>query len=122
MENRKFHHYEKWEDYKAGFYDNVSGKNKILLIDKVIELFNNSELTEKYMRKVINEWVYSCEQNLTNNSMNKVAYLGQAACCIFAKIPSSITMEAWSKITKENRDKADFTAKYILKEWEEKNA
>jgi len=119
--NRIYHHYEKWEDYKAGFYDNISGKNKSLLVDKVIEMFSNYEYTEIYMRKVINEWKYSCEHNLTNNGLNKIAYIGQAACCLYAGVPSSITMETWSKIDKEHRDKADQIAKTILKEWEVKN-
>ena len=118
--NRIYHHYEKWEDFKAGFYDNYSSKNKDLLISKVIELFTNSELTEIYMRKVINEWVYSCEHNLSNVNMNRIAYIGQAACCIYNKIPSSITMEAWGKVDKIYRDKADEIADLILKEWEVK--
>ena len=31
-------------------------------IKKVIELFNNDDLTIKYMQKVIKEWKYSCER------------------------------------------------------------
>jgi hypothetical protein len=120
--NRIYHHYEKWEDFKVGFYDNCSSKNKDFLISKVIELFTNPELTETYMRKVINEWVYSCEHNLSNPSMNRIAYIGQAACCIFSKIPSSVTMETWGKIDKVHRDKADEIADLILKEWEVKYA
>lgn len=115
---RIYHHYEKWEDFKCGFYDNVSGKNKDELIKKVIELFSNPELTETYMRKVINEWIYSCEHNLSNISLNRIAYLGQGACCLYAGIPSTITMEAWSKVNKSDRDKADEIAETILKEWE----
>jgi hypothetical protein len=116
--NRIYHHYEKWEDYKAGFYDNISGKNKSLLVDKVIEMFSNYESTEIYMRKVINEWKYSCEHNLTNNGLNKIAYIGQAACCLYAGIPYQITMNAWNKVDIINRNLADKIAIKIIKEWE----
>lgn len=114
---RIHHHYEKWEDWKLGFYDNVSGKNKTDLINKVIELFSNPELIEVYMNRVISEWIYSCEQNLSNTSMNRIAYIGQAACCIYAGVTSSITMEAWSLVKKENRDIADSIASDVLKKW-----
>lgn len=115
---RIYHPYWLWEDYKAGFYDNVSGKNKKELINYVIELFSNPNLTETYMRKVIDNWKYSCEHNLTNLSMNRIAYLGQSACCIYKSIPSTITMEAWNLVDKSNRDIADSIASNIIKEWE----
>jgi len=115
---RIYHRYELWEDYKCGFYDNISGKNKEELVKKVIEMFSNSKLTSEYMNKVINNWKYSCEHNLTNPSLNKVAYLGQAACCIYAGVPSSITMEAWHLVSKENRNNADNIAKEILRIYE----
>jgi len=118
--NRIYHRYELWEDYKAGFYDNVGGKNKAVLIDKVVELFTDKALTKKYMEKVITDWPYSCEHNLTNDALNKIAYLGQAACCIYAGVTSSITMEAWHKVPKENRDIADAIAKEIVDNYKPK--
>ena len=113
---RIYHPYDVWEDFKNGFYDNISGKNKDVLLKKVVELFSDSILTETYMQKVIDEWVYSCEHNLSNNSMNRIAYLGQSACCIYAKIPNSITMQGWSLVSEINRNEADKIAnKLILK-------
>ena len=115
---RIYHRYEVWEDYPAGFYDNISGRNKSEMIDKVVELFSDSELTREYMNRVLNEWLYSCEHNLTNVALNRVAYLGQAACCIYAGIPSTVTMEAWSLVSEDNRKKADQLAEEIIKEYE----
>ena len=119
--NRIYHPWNLWEDYKAGFYDNCSGEEKKQKIDKVIEMFSSAELTEKYMRRVITEWKYSCEHNLTNSSMNKIAYLGQGACCLYASIPSTVTMEAWSKLTKEVQDRSNSIAEKILTEWNNRN-
>lgn len=116
---RIYHHYEKWEDFKCGFYNNITGENKEKLILKVIELFSNPALTETYMRKVINEWNYSCEHNLSNISLNRIAYIGQAACCLYASVPCTITMNAWNKIDIVYRDIADNIANKIIKEWEQ---
>lgn len=120
--NRIYHHYEAWEDYPAGFYDNISGKNKQEMIKSVIELFSAPEKTEKLMREVVLKWPNSCEHNLTNPAMNRVAYLGQAACCINAGVPCTVTMEAWNLVPKEYRDIADSIAEKIIKEWEVKYA
>lgn len=117
---RIYHHYEKWEDWKAGFYNACSGKIKEEKISKVIEMFNNEFLTRKFMLKVIDEWVYSCEHNLSNLSLNRIAYIGQAACCLYSEIPCSVTMEAWSLLSKEVQDRSDLIANEILTLWEVK--
>lgn len=115
---RVFHHWERWEDYKAGFYNNVSGKDKQRLMDKAVEMFSDRALTEKYMNAAIKDWFFSCEQNLTNNGMNKIAYIGQSACCLYAGVPATVTMEAWSSVSKENQEIANLIAQEKLKEWE----
>lgn len=119
--NRIYHPYTLWEDYKAGFYDNVSGETKKQMIDTVVDFFCNPILTRNFMMKVVKEWKYSCEHNLTNESMNKVAYIGQSACCIYAGIPSTITMEAWSKVPKENQLQADEIALDVIEYWKKQN-
>ena len=118
QDGRIYHPYHLWEDYKHGFYDNCSGENKKLLTDKVLEMFNNKTLTETYMNKVIELWVYSCEHNLTNNAMNKIAYIGQAACCLYANIPSSVTMEAWSLLDEKTQEQANKIAQLVLDKYE----
>lgn len=115
---RVYHSWDKWEDHKHGFYDNISGRNKNEMMKKVVEMFSDSEITELMMDKVIKEWKYSCEHNLTNYQLNRVAWLGQAACCLFAGVPSTITMEAWSLVDKDKRDIADLIAIKLIKDWE----
>lgn len=110
-----------WEDWTFGFYDNLSGKNKQEKIDKVLEMFNSESSTKEYMNKVISEWKYSCEHNFSNPSINKIAYLGQAACCLYAGIPSTITMEAWSLLDEHIQQRANKIALSIIKKWELNN-
>jgi hypothetical protein len=118
---RIYHPYWLWEDYKAGFYDNVSGEEKKRLLLKSVEMFNSKELTKSNMLRVIEEWKYSCEHNLTNESLNKIAYIGQGACCLYSKIPSTITMEAWSLLTEEVKNRSNELALFTIKQWETNN-
>jgi hypothetical protein len=115
--DRTYHSYKKWEDYRAGFYNNCSGSVKKEMIEQVIIMFSDAKLTKKYMEQVITDWVYSCEHNLSNDSLNKIAYIGQAACCIFAGVPSTVTMEAWNLLTPEIQERADRIANHILNTW-----
>ena len=69
------------------------------------------------MLAVVNKWKHSCEHNLTNNSMNKVAYIGQAACAYYAEIPSTVTMEAWNKLTPEVQERSNNIAEEVINIW-----
>lgn len=118
---RIYHRYELWECYKSGFFNKISGDKKVGLSKKVIELFTNPEETEIFMRRVISEWKYSCEHNLTNNSLNRVAWLGQSACCLYAKVPYNLTMETWREVPEKYQIIACDIAEKIIKEYESKN-
>jgi hypothetical protein len=118
---RIYHPYWLWEDYKAGFYENISGEEKKQMTLKVIEMFNSELLTKEFMNRVITEWKYSCEHNLTNESLNKIAYIGQGACCVYAKVPNTITMEAWSLLDKEVQIRANKIAEKTIENWINKN-
>lgn len=114
---RIFHPWDKWEDYRAGFYEKPSGKVKNDMIASVLAMFESSSLTQEYMNRVISDWPLSCEHNLTNNALNRVAYLGQGACCIYAGVPSSVTMEAWSMLSPQRQDEACKIAESVLESW-----
>jgi len=115
---RIYHRYENWECFKAGFFRNVSGDEKKQLELKVIELFSSTEKTNYFMRRIIAEWPNSCEHNLTNISLNRIAWLGQSACCFYAKIPYSITMNNWRFVPDEFKNTACDIAEKIIQEYE----
>lgn len=118
---RIHHPYWLWEDYKAGFYENCSGEQKKVYMEKIIEMFNSEKLTLENMFSVVDNWKYSCEHNLTNNAMNDIAYIGQGACCIYCGAPSTVTMECWSKLTKEVQYRANKNALQAIERWKENN-
>lgn len=114
---RVYHPWNRWEDYPAGFYEKPSGAVKKQMIDRVIELFSSADLTTQHMSMVIEKWPFSCEHNFTNNSLNRIAYLGQAACCIYAGIPSTVTMEAWSSVPEDKQKQACDIAESLIVSW-----
>lgn len=115
-----YHHFSKWEDFKNGFY-NSSCKNSKEHIQKSIELLSNQDDFYKYAKELIKEWVFSCEHNLTDPSVNKIAYIGQASCCIANNTPAFVTRMAWAYIPEEIKIKANNTAKKVLNEWKIKH-
>lgn len=119
--NRIYHPYWKWEDYPCGFYNNCSGSVKDELIQKGIEMFNSEKLTRENMFFVVDNWKFSCEHNLSNPSINKIAYIGQGACCVYASIPSTVIMELWSKLSKEVQERANGIAKEAIERWNNQN-
>jgi len=119
--SRIYHSYMFWEDYKCGFYNNHSGKEKQNMIIKGIEMFNSERKTKKYMNKDVEEWKYSCEHNFTNPSLNKIAYIGQGACCLYGGIPNTITMEVWNMLDTEVQKRSNKIAEQMLNRWKEKN-
>jgi hypothetical protein len=114
-----FHSYENWECYKAGFFSNYSKSELNDLLESVRYVFSSSEMTEKYMRLVISNWPNSTEQNLTNLNMNRVAWLGQAACCFYGGVPHTATMYFWKFLKEDVQRRSDRIANQIIKEWEQ---
>jgi len=118
---RIYHRYELCEDWRAGFYWNESGKTKAELKELVVSFFCDSKKVRKYMNQVVKDWPFSTQHNLTNESMNRVAWLGQAAACIYCKCPSQITMESWRDIPESHRNEADRIAHEIIETYEKKS-
>jgi len=112
---RIYHPYWLWEDYKSGFYDNQKKNN---YIKDVLFMFNDYGLTISYMNKVLTDWNYSCEQNLTNKSINKIAYIGQAASNLYCGASCYTTMYCWNLLNDDVKLRSDYQAKRVIKKWE----
>lgn len=87
---RIYHHWEKWECCKAGFYD-TSPPPGMTADDALLayaDFLRDIPLFESVLSRVVSEWVVSCEQFLSNDSINRIAWLGQASMCFHASIPA----------------------------------
>ena len=98
----------------------LNGEEAAWFLGKAIEFTGNAELYGSWMLKVIEEWPFACEHNLTCSSMNRQAWIGHAACCLAFKCPEEITRLAWHHLSQEQRDKANRKADIAIALWESK--
>lgn len=115
--DRIFHTFDKWECHKAGFY--ASSKNGMTgeeCEEEFADYLGNLDSFRKGLEGVTKEWVHSCEHYLTNKSMNRIAWLGQAAVCYSTGIPSKFS-SGWNLLTEEQQDAANELALEYLNKW-----
>lgn len=116
-ENRIFHTFEKWECFKAGFYATTKdGMTKSQCEEAYRDFLMDDEKFRETLEKVITEWKFSCEHYLTNVSMNRIAWLGQAALCYALGIPSEFR-GGFHLLSDQEQDRANNTALEYLNKW-----
>lgn len=112
--NRVFHTWDKWECYKAGFYNTtVTGKTKKECEESYKTFLSNISLFSSTLEKVISEWKYSCEHYLTNKAMNRIAWLGQASCCYHTGIPACFRSGFYLLSESQQKEANETTLKYL---------
>lgn len=115
--DRIFHTYDKWECHKAGFYkSNKDDWSHEECEEEFKRILSDQVLFSEILNKLIIEWKYSCEHYLTNKSMNRIAWLGQAAVCFHSGVPSKYS-SVWFDIPEDIREKANNTALKYLNKW-----
>jgi ParB-like chromosome segregation protein Spo0J len=116
-EGRIFHTYEKWECYKAGFYNSTKpGMTKDECEEGYRAFLSDPKRFGAALDGVITQWKHSCEHYLTNSSMNRIAWLGQASACFAIGIPSEFR-SGFNLLTTEEQKSANELALEYLNKW-----
>lgn len=115
---RIYHPFTLWEDWKSGMWRYTSETEKADYLQKAIEFTGNAQLYGSYMLKVLDQWPYACEHNLSNKAINRQAWIGHAACCLAINCPEDITRLAWHQLTQEQQDAANAQADMAIQIWE----
>jgi hypothetical protein len=110
-----WHPYENWEEIRYNMWGNVSERQKYLQM--AIKFTGNHKLYGSYMLRVVEEWPISCENALTDNTLNKQAWIGHAACALAIRCPEDITRKAWSFLTDEQQLLANKEARRAIQRW-----
>jgi ParB-like chromosome segregation protein Spo0J len=120
--DRIFHTFDKWECNKAGFYETKPPRGMTADNCRAYyrELLADISEFERILECVITEWKHSCEHYLTNSSMNRIAWLGQAALCYKHKIPSEFR-GGYGLLTEQQQLDADEAALRALNNWMQRN-
>ena len=114
---RIWHPYTKWECYQHGMWRRVPRDQERELILKAVEFTGNAALYGSWMVKAVSVFKVSCEHHLSDQSLNKQAYIGHAACALALQLPEYIVRKAWGLLTQEQRDEANRKADYAVALW-----
>jgi hypothetical protein len=71
---------------------------------------------EAALQRVLREWPRSCEQFLTNEHINRIAWLGQASMCIDTRVPAKFRA-GFQRLTAEEQRLANAMADTYLQKW-----
>jgi len=114
---RIFHTFDKWECHKAGFYaSNKDGLKADEARAMYADFLRDSALFAKVLVNVTTEWVNSCEHYLTNKSMNRIAWLGQASACYHLGLPAAYC-GGFNLLSDEEQMTANLVALDALNQW-----
>lgn len=112
--------YWQWEDYLNGMYETVCN-DETEQQSKAIELLSNCELFYSVGLDMTSKWVVSSEVNLTNNRINRKAWIGQASCNYKFGVVETQTKIAWGLLTETQRIEANNIAEKLIKMYEKKD-
>lgn len=117
-----YHRFEKWECYKNGFYNElpINNMTKEQAILQYSLFLRNLPLFEENIKKVFEQWKYSCEHFLTNESINRIAWIGQSAMCIYSGL-SCFFRSGYYLLNEQERKKANALANNYLIKWVEEH-
>jgi len=116
--DRIYHPWDKWECHRAGMHQStpLKGMDKEECEELYRGFLADTLLFSQILRKVTTEWLYSCEHNLTNITLNRIAWLGQASVCYHIGVPSCFR-GGFNKLSDVQQASANLTAVCSLNEW-----
>jgi len=116
--NRIYHTWDKWECYPAGFYDDnpPNGMSKSDAVDSYRDFLSDLDRFRSGLEIVISTWKNSCEHYLSNEKMNRIAWLGQAAMCASTGVPSAFR-SGYNLLSEIEKTQADLLALEYLNRW-----
>lgn len=115
---RIFHEWQDWECFPCGFYSDrppagmTPGDCEVAYRNFLADIPRFSAALDR----VMSEWKNSCEHYLTNEKMNRIAWLGQAAMCIDTGVPSRFC-GGYNLLSGDGQEAADRTALKYLNKW-----
>jgi len=116
---RIFHTWDHWECYPAGFYDNKPRDRSLSeddCRDAYARLLRDIPAFEQAMAGILRDWPNSTEHYLSNERMNRIAWLGQASLCYALGIPSQFR-GGFNSLTPAEQEAANEAALKYLNIW-----
>lgn len=116
---RVYHTWDKWECYPAGFYENKPA-DRTLTDDQCRDMYakflRDIPAFEAAMDGVLRDWPNSTEHYLSNENMNRIAWLGQSAMCYAHGVPAAFR-GGFFRLTDDEQHTANLAALGALNKW-----
>lgn len=110
--------WDQWECYPAGFYENKApgGMSDEEAIEAYATFLRDLPRFGCALYGVLAGWRNSCDHYLSNERMNRIAWLGQAAMCYDTGIPSKYR-SGYFRLSSEERLAVDNLCLRYLNIW-----
>lgn len=117
-EGRIFHEWQDWECFPEGFYSDKppNGMTVEDAENAYKDFLADIPRFEAALQRVVTEWKNSCEHYLTNEKMNRIAWLGQASMCLETGVPSRFC-GGYNLLSAAQKEAADMKALEYLNKW-----
>ena len=113
---RVYHPYWNWEEIDHNMWGDVA--NRKAAVEKAEKFTGDHKMYGRFMMRVVKEWPVSCENALTDYTINRKAWVGHAACALARGLPEDIVRKAWGRLTDEQRELANREAERAIQTWE----
>lgn len=113
---RVYHPWRLWEEIDHNMWGTVTDKK--LWLRRAVAFTSDHKKYGRFMMRVVNEWPISCENALTDYSLNRKAWVGHAAVALAIGCPEYIVREAWGHLTDEQKSLANREADRAIQAWE----
>ena len=113
---RVYKPFTEWEEIDHNMWGCVQDRK--LWLKKAIKFTSDHKRYGRFMMRVVNEWPVSCENALTDSTLNRKAWVGHAACALALGCPEDITRQAWGMLTDEQQFLANKEAERAIRVWE----
>lgn len=114
--DRVYRRIQEWEEIAHNMWGSPIPSEKEAL-EWALRFTGNHKVYGSFMVRVINEWPASCENALTDNFLNRRAWIGHAAAALANKCPEHVTRKAWGFLSDEQRILANMEAERAILLW-----
>lgn len=115
---RVYKPYWEWECFHAGMYETTPPDG--MKADEAKEAYavflRDIPRFDAAITRVFKEWPKSCDNFLTNTSINRIAWIGQSSMCIETGVPEFFK-SGFQLLSNSERNAANKKAKERLDEW-----
>lgn len=109
--------WERWEDYRAGFYRPATGDTA-----GPLALLSDPDAFYETAREMVREWPASAKHNLSYMWTGRNAWIGQAACVYSLSCTAADVRLAWGQMSNAQQRAANKIAVRVRDEWERSEA